>query len=325
MTDAVETMAYSGQTPWHGLGAQVSNKLSPEEMLKAAGINWKVSKQKIQIADGQFKGKPVPGKFALVRDTDGRVLTTVGSTYKPVQNAEAMSFFRRFIEAGKMEMDTAGSLHNGQYIWGLAKIGASFKVGKGDTVEGNLLVASPHKIGKSLIIQFTGIRVVCWNTFQMALGASLKGKGKHFSMPHSMEFNDATKKRAEEALGIAKEQLAEIEQAVQHLAKKKAKPDMVREYFFEVLQWTEAERKAHDAEENKNPRAFERFSHALTAAPGQNLETAKGTWWGAFNAVTFVVDHQQGNSRDTGLKNAWFGSGQRTKRRALDLAIQYAK
>ena len=36
MAHAVETMAYAGETPWHGLGVQVEDNLTPQEMLVAA-------------------------------------------------------------------------------------------------------------------------------------------------------------------------------------------------------------------------------------------------------------------------------------------------
>ena len=45
MAHAVETMAYAGETPWHGLGVQVEDNLTPQEMLVAAGLDWTVSKR----------------------------------------------------------------------------------------------------------------------------------------------------------------------------------------------------------------------------------------------------------------------------------------
>ena len=33
MAHAVETMAYAGEVPWHGLGKQVLPDLTPEQML----------------------------------------------------------------------------------------------------------------------------------------------------------------------------------------------------------------------------------------------------------------------------------------------------
>jgi hypothetical protein len=37
-------MAYAGEVPWHGLGKEVPNDLTPEQMLKAAGLDWTVEK-----------------------------------------------------------------------------------------------------------------------------------------------------------------------------------------------------------------------------------------------------------------------------------------
>ena len=40
MAHLMETMAYAGETPWHGLGVQVEDNLTVEEMIEAAGISW---------------------------------------------------------------------------------------------------------------------------------------------------------------------------------------------------------------------------------------------------------------------------------------------
>jgi len=35
-------MAYAGDVPWHGLGKKVPSDVSPEQMLKAANLDWAV-------------------------------------------------------------------------------------------------------------------------------------------------------------------------------------------------------------------------------------------------------------------------------------------
>ena len=40
----VETMAYAGQLPWHGLGVKVSNDISVDEMMVESGLDWRVAK-----------------------------------------------------------------------------------------------------------------------------------------------------------------------------------------------------------------------------------------------------------------------------------------
>ena len=53
MAHNVETMAYAGKVPWHGLGYRVPMDLTPDQMLEAASLDWTVTKVRIyyQIDD----------------------------------------------------------------------------------------------------------------------------------------------------------------------------------------------------------------------------------------------------------------------------------
>ena len=44
MVAAVESMAYAGEVPWHGLGTKVSDDLSPNQIMVKAGLDWQVDK-----------------------------------------------------------------------------------------------------------------------------------------------------------------------------------------------------------------------------------------------------------------------------------------
>ena len=46
MAHAVETMAYAGQVPWHGLGKKVSTDMTPDQMADEAGLNWTVTNRR---------------------------------------------------------------------------------------------------------------------------------------------------------------------------------------------------------------------------------------------------------------------------------------
>ena len=115
MVAAVETMAYAGELPWHGLGVEVPADLTPAQMLEKAGLDWTVSKHPLTYAhDGRTvqAGK----KMALVRDSDGKFLDVVSEAWNPLQNEEAFDFFNDFVGAGDMEMHTAGSLNDGKMM-----------------------------------------------------------------------------------------------------------------------------------------------------------------------------------------------------------------
>jgi hypothetical protein len=150
----------------------------------------------------------------------------------------------------------------------------------------------------------------------MAIGANLKGKGHSFRMPHTKNF-EVEKEEAKRVLGLITNQAKEFKEAAAILAKAKITKEQTEAFFLDVL------KKSPDAV--RTPAALPKYKAALEFAPGATLPSCKGTWWGALNAVTYVVDHEQGRSRDTALKNAWLGNQATLKRRALHLALEGIK
>ena len=99
MAHNVETMAYAGEVPWHGLGKQVPSDLSPEQMLKAAELDWTVEKVP---AFATIAGKKQNvGWSALVRSSDDRILDVVSDEWNPIQNHEAFNFFEEYCQIGR--------------------------------------------------------------------------------------------------------------------------------------------------------------------------------------------------------------------------------
>jgi len=68
-------MAYVGDVPWHGLGKQVIGDLTPDQMMKEAGLDWEVGKIPLYA---EIEGKKIySGAEALVRSSDNRILDVV--------------------------------------------------------------------------------------------------------------------------------------------------------------------------------------------------------------------------------------------------------
>ena len=311
MAHMIETMAYAGEVPWHGLGVSVPADLSPAQMLEKAGLDWKV--QKIP-AYAEINGKKTfVGRHALVRSSDGSILDTVTADWNPVQNEEAFEFFNDFVASGDMEMHTAGSLREGQVVWALAKVKDSFELFGGDTVESYLLFTNPHRFGQSIDVRFTPIRVVCNNTLTLSLNTKSDNMVK---INHRREFDGDSVK---EMLGIAHDKLVKYKEMAKFLGSKKYTGATVTEYFknvFPILGKSEQKRK-------EISKGAATALKVLDTQPGANF--AEGSWWQPFNAVTYMMDHLQGRSTDTRLTSAWFGQGKITKTKALELAVQYAE
>lgn len=314
MAHLVETMAYAGEVPWHGLGTPVPSDLSPQQMLEKAGLDWFVEKVPASIElNGERK---FIGRHALVRSSDNRVLDVVSSDWIPLQNTDAFEFFYEYCAAGDMEMHTAGSLQDGQMVWALAKVKESFELFKGDRVDSYLLLTNPHKFGRSIDVRFTPIRAVCNNTVTLALNTQSERAVKK---NHRTEFNADEVK---EALGIATDKLAKYKEMAAFLGTKRYTEEKLKEYYgrvFPVL--------AYDKE--KGPQRKELSKSATLALETIDIqpgaEFARGSWWQAFNTVTYLVDHKIGRTTDSRLTSAWFGQNKNLKLKALETAIEYAE
>jgi len=312
MAHLVETMAYAGEVPWHGLGKSVPADLSPAQMLKAAELDWTVSKVPAFAKIGN-ENKSV-GWSALVRSSDDRILDVVSDEWNPIQNSEAFEFFHEYCLNGDMEMHTAGSLKNGQVVWALAKVKESFELFKGDQVDSYLLFTNPHRFGQCIDIRFTPIRVVCNNTLTLSLS---ENSDRMVKKNHRSLF-DASK--VKEELGIATNKLAKYKEMAAFLGSKRYTDETIKNYFRTVFP-TLSKNKANDSETIS--RGAKSALAVLETQPGANF--AEGSWWQAFNAVTFLTDHKIGRSADTRLQSAWFGPNKNLKIKALETAIEYAE
>lgn len=320
MAHEVETMAYTNEVPWHGLGfsinkEEVSGQNGVENMMKAAKLDWNVSLEDIYRKNGEV----IAEAKALIRSTDEKVLSVVGRSYIPVQNSEAFAFFNEFVEAGEAHMETAGSLKGGRYVWGLANLGESFSLKGGDKIKGYLLVGSPHEPGRSLIMKFTPVRVVCNNTLTMALNwNSSKVHETGVSAPfarhtHRSLFDDAALSQAKTTMGLAREQLAVFQEQAKTLQGK----SMTTQDAIDVLAPIFAPNFLGKMVEETASKKIRQLLDINRFAPGAQ----PGNAWGLLNAATYYLDHSAGRSQDNRLSSAWFGEGAAQKLKVLKVLL----
>ena len=313
MIDGVAQMAYAGAKPWHGLGAPVSNDLTPSQMQSKAGLNWEVYKTPLFA---EVAGKKINvGKQALVRNSDDKILDVIGDDWNPVQNSEAFEFFSEYVMAGDMEMECAGSLKGGKNVFALAKVKESFSVNGDDQVDSYLLFSNPHEYGKAIDIRFTPIRVVCNNTLTFSLNSASKNFVK---LNHRTTFDPDMVKAQ---MGLASEKFAQYKEMAEFLSTKKFSVEALVNYYNDVFPHTYSKGKEVKTAEDltKNGKAA---MDVLYTQPGANY--AEGTWWQALNSVTYLTDHVMGKSNEARMQSAWFGQNQARKIRAVNKAVEYA-
>lgn len=80
MAANVESMFYTRQKPWHGLGTRVEEAPTSADALHLAGLDWQVNQEPIYTDNGNV----IPGYKANVRDSDRRVLGVVTDRSIPI-------------------------------------------------------------------------------------------------------------------------------------------------------------------------------------------------------------------------------------------------
>lgn len=332
MSHEVESFAYTGEKPWHGLGVRVGGSLTPKEMLVAAKLNWEVLKEPLTYKGPNGSDLPVKGHYAICRKSDGRLYAVVKSeAWEPVQNHAAIEIFDKFVKEGNMTMETAGSLFNGQIVFVLAKLAAGFTLSQSsDSVESYMLFTNPHRYGQAVSVRLTPVRVVCNNTLTWSLSMASEFD---YRVPHNLRFNPSavsdTIHRVHINLNRYKEQ-AEL------LSSKRYSEESLVEYINRVI----PRKRPTDAQFGET--SIERIDESLEQdlnepLRGNALKVLEmvedqpghryfpGTYWNAFNAVTHFVDHHVGEKEERRLYNAWYGGHRTLKNRALKLAVEFAK
>ena len=168
------------------------------------------------------------------------------------------------------------------------------------------------------------------NTITMALNQEgLTGK---FRVLHLQMFDEEIMQAAETALGISGEQMTQFQQQSEFLAKQRATKEQVDNFIAELFQPKLLIERAKSNEANLPPlheeftKTSQSILEAIETSPGHDMSSAKGTWWGALNGVTYVMDHQKrAKTRDHALNSAWFGNNAQVKRKAMAKALEYAK
>lgn len=321
------TIAYKNETPWHGLGFRVDPNASGMEMLKAAGMDWKVQRRTLamrgdltnpEVDRNKMLVDELQGFKAIVRSDNNSVFCIPTAKYNVVQNEEIVDTFREYCEAGHASMETVGGIRNGAVVWALAKLngGSEAMLKGGDALKGYILMSTSHDGSLSTTAKATQVRVVCNNT----LTAALQGKAE-FRMKHSSKFTEARKLEAQQALGIAMEQIQRLHKAAEVLSNVNIDHSDWLSFMAKLMGSEDA---VIDPKSAQLTKMASDIQDATVLSPGANMESAKGTLWGAVNGVSYYTDHQRGRTQDSRLVSAWFGDSDLLKRTAVNVALEMA-
>lgn len=321
MSTGKPAIAYVGQTPWHGLGERLPEGKSIEEWVNAAGLNWEIQMLPVLYPfNGQ--NRIMDNRFVLARDDIGTALSIVSRDYQIVQPAEVLEFYRDLVAHRGYTLETAGALDEGRKVWALARTGlvADISDDPADKLGAYVLLATSCDKSLATTATFTSIRVVCQNTLAFATDDMRQNKRRSIKVDHSRKFDP---KFIENELGLIDHAWEDLLKRINLMADCKLDTKGGLSYF-ESLFLSDDERKKKQSLSRIKQNEVIQLASLYGSAKGQDLASAKGTLWGAVNAVTYYVDHVRRTSAgQQRLDNAWFGSGAQLKDKAWDRALEF--
>lgn len=224
MAANVETMFYTREKPWHGLGIKVEEAPTSTDALRLAGLDWQVIQEPIYTDTGER----ISGYKANVRDSDRKVLGVVTDRYKIIQNQEAFAFTDALLGEG-VRYETAGALQEGKKVWLLARLPREYII-SGERISPYLVFSNTHDGSGAVKVALTPIRVVCNNTLNLALNTA----SRSWSMIHTGNIKNKVWE-AKNTLFMAEEYMEKLGKEFENLRKQKLSDQQVKEYIELLL------------------------------------------------------------------------------------------
>ena len=223
MAAEVETMFYTREKPWHGLGTLVAEAPESREALRIAGLNWKVLQEPVYTENDEL----IQGYKANVRDSDRKILGVVTDRYKVIQNEEAFAFTDALLGEG-VRYETAGSLQEGRRVWLLARLPREYIIA-GERISPYMVFSNTHDGSGAVKTALTPIRVVCNNTLNLALRTAKRS----WSMIHTGDISGKIEE-AKNTLFLADEYMSALGKEFENLRGIRLSEKQVMDYI-EIL------------------------------------------------------------------------------------------
>ena len=361
----------STETAWHREGTILPDGITYDEAIEHGGLSWEVEKVPHYVKEMRRARLPgwgpsvgyvkSPDSYSVVRkDRDGpeAVIGTVGEVWKPLQNHEAFGILRPMVDEGSVKIETAGVLRGGKQVWMLVQfnlqqiishaentLAAMDDVDEKSAMQGlydliketaPFAMFSNDFTGSAMArIMETWVRVVCANTFSMAVGNQ---KGISVAVSHTSNVVEDYAKGAKvllEGIGTRYAGLAETRAIMKRTILSEdiafsSSPfrHLVLDAAFPILH---LERKVQRREDSGHTRAALDKAHARRAAITERWTQGRGhtgdhSAWEAWQGAIQYFDHESAlkNKNSSRVTSLYDGSLSRIKSQIGRNLVAYA-
>ena len=333
---------------WHGLGQVFNENLSLSEAFERAGLMYRIVTAPVFYETASGDKVEIPNRQAVLRlptddDPEERLLDITSEQFRFLSNDVLAGLFEPLVEEWPVE--TVGALGNGETVF-FTLDGRDWDY-KNDPLKLYFFVHDTKKVGTTLRIMFTPVRVVCQNTLIVAEKQSVVG----VSIPHRPGISEdvelrvkilqemqAAQTRTLDAFkllmdGALTEDEAKAVLLASYPVPKESDGVMAARQFVETYSLRENPDSTFEKALTKMSKRITRHDEWASALASRR-EAANELYqkfndeqthlartpWAVYNAVVETEDYRTGHS--TLLKNALLGDRAETKRRAFSAAMK---
>lgn len=312
------------QPAWHSLGQVFETSVSATQALK------KIGGYEVRLEPATAGGVSLD-KMAILRnpttdDPETRVFGIVGNDYTLLTPQDVCSIYDEHVG---QPVETIGALGAGETFFLSTQL-PTLDV-RGDEVENYLLISNPMTGLQSAEIRVTPVRVVCQNTL-MASDAMATQKLKivhdNTAKARMAEWLQETYSFAETTTKVLRDLFVEMAKVRVRDAEarrlfefayptpKKPDTNAPQHIMEQRIKWWEENISLAERRREGAKTLFEGMG------TGMDLLAAKGTIWGAYNAVVETEDYRRGRNDDQIGASALFGERAQAKKRAFEYAVK---
>lgn len=275
-------------TTWHAIGKDVQECKNMEQVLKASGLDYTVTKEPVYFqhlvnTDGAFATTfdKVPNRFVTCRPQGDKIKTydVVSDKFEVIQNREAFDFVNYM--GDEFQFEKAGETGSGMvYIIGkLPEVDIL-----GDKFVPHVLFRNGFDGKTKITAAITPLRLVCQNQFNFAF----KNTANAMTIRH-VQNAEAKLVEARETLKMTADYMQELNAMAEHFATMKIdekRAEKIVKYLFPIPEDTVINPYKRKTLED----ARAKFINAHSAPDNQNF---RGTAWGMINAYTDFMTHKE--------------------------------
>ena len=262
-------------------------------------LNWGVNTLPLFAGAAGEDGIRVPGKVAQVRDDNGAVLGITSPSYEVFQNSSLRDLIMPHVEEGLLTITAMGYLGDGEKVYIQAQMADEYTIA-GETHRARLTLLNSHNGTAALAAGVTDHRVICSNTFAMAM------TDMSTRLRHNAAIHDG-------ALGIT-EVLSYVDQNMRTFGEHSERL-AIRGCNVEELDTVI--RAAYGKEEAESVRGYNNIVRLFRSGRGN----AGATMWDAVNAITEYTTHYAQKDNDKRFASSNFGRNAVVARRAYATAL----